>query len=146
MNKRAAELIADRLPKGLVVPASEDGKTPAKALPLPGLSNLGMTPEQVADFADEAGLSNDVPELIGEAIVALLETEGGFELVPREQWEALKADTKTLDEVDPAAPSVAIHCGGCGNQLMDVVLGRAKVRVDGRLLAQQIETVCKCLG
>ena len=138
MNRRAADLIANRLANGLVVPASEDGKTLAKAVTVPGLSNLGMTPEQVVEFTDEAGLDNDATQLIGDAIVALLENEGNFTLIDRDELEALRAAVATPAEASPAAPNVEVLCQHTRKKLLEIPVARKQAMLDCDLLQARI--------
>lgn len=140
MNRKAADLIAEHLPKGLVVPASEDGTRKATPIPIPGLSQLGMVPEQAAAFAAEAGLpDNDAPALIGEAIVDLLE-RNGLELVDRAELEALKTHAATSTEADPLAPTVTLKCSGCRNELGKIASNRAVAYAPAR----QLVGPCTC--
>lgn len=143
-NVAVVALVAERLPAGLLHPGDPEANQPAKLIPLPGLNNLGISPQQAAQFADEAGLpTNDAPQLIAEAIVHLIETDGQSEIVPRTELDQLRARAATLDDVNPAAPTVAVHCR-CEKWLFDVTLGRARVIVDGAALRKRIDDVCGC--
>src|SRR4029077_2389578 len=106
VNSKAVKLLAERLPSGLIHPGDPDSNEPPKVIPLPGLSNLGMPPGMAAHFAAEAGLSNDAPKVIAEAIFNVLEN-GGFVIVPETELDQLRAEAATPD-VDPSAPTVAV--------------------------------------
>jgi hypothetical protein len=142
MNQRAVDLIAERLPNGLTHPGDPNSNQPAMVLPMPGLSSLGMAAEQAAEFASEAGLpSNDAPRLLAEALVHLLETDGGFELVDRARLEELEAAAKTPDEAAPAAPTVSVLCAHFRKPLAQLTAGRAQVLVDCDDLKRRIDEI-----
>lgn len=139
MNKTAVRLLAERLPTGLLLPG--DDVTPPKLLALPGLSNLGISPEMAEHFAKEAGLpSGDVPTLVAEAIITLLEMD--LALIPRVELEQLQARTA---EINPAAPTVDIHCR-CNtvDPILTIAVGRQMVIVDGPALRNQLDRTCAC--
>jgi hypothetical protein len=138
-------LIAERLPNGLVHPGDGD-KQPAKPIPMPWLGNLGLPPGQSEQFSREAGMpTNDAPKVLAEAIVHLLETDGGFAIVPRTEIAQLRAQAATLDDLNPSAPLVAIHCR-CNptEPVLSLALGRAKVMLDGTVLRERLDAVCGC--
>jgi hypothetical protein len=138
-NAAAAALIADRLPRGLIHPGDGD-KQPPKLIPLPGLSNMGITPEQAEHFARQAGLpANDAPKLIGEAIVCLLETK--WELVDRDELAQLRAAVATPAEVSPAAPMVHIICRHNRAPLFQVSANRAQHMIDCDAIKAKIDEV-----
>lgn len=145
-NARAVTLIAERLPAGLLHPGDPDAHQPAKLIPLPGLASTGMPTDQAAHFAKEAGLpESDVPKLIAEAIVHMLETEG-LEVVARTELEQLRAQVATPQEASPTMPAINVHCH-CNTQkaLLVVPVGnRAKVTLDGGMLKRQLGEVCSC--
>lgn len=141
-NTAAVQLIAQRLPKGLVHPGDGD-KQPAKLIPLPGLGGTGIPSEQAAHFAAEAGMpANDTPKLIAEAIVHLIETEldGGSEIIARSELDTLREAVAAPAEVSPAAPSVDICCEH--GVLVSVASGRSKAAVDCGLLRHRLAEVC----
>lgn len=145
-NTAAVALIAQRLTDGLTHPGDGD-KQPAKMIPLPPgwRGNSGLAPEQAAHFKQQAGLpDNDVPRLIAEAIVHLLETDGASTIISSDQLEQLRADAATLDDAPPGA-TVAVHCH-CNAQkpLFTAPVDRPKVTVDGRMMAKGIAAVCTC--
>lgn len=139
MNKAAAQLISDRIANGLIHPGDGD-KQPPKLIPLPGLSNLGITPEQAEHFAKQAGLpANDAPLLIGQAVVHLLETK--WELVDRDELAQLRSAVATPADVSPAAPTVHIMCRHKRAVLFQVPASRAQVLMDCDAIKQKIDEV-----
>ncbi|EUA18456.1 putative gp80 [Mycobacterium xenopi 3993] len=111
-NAAVAGLIAQRLPEGLLHPGDPNANQPAKLIPLPGLRSTGIPPEMAKQFAAQAGLpSHDVPKLIGEAIVYLLETEG-FAIIPSTELEQLRtqaADAPTAPGSSPCTAAATPH-------------------------------------
>lgn len=91
-NLAAAELIAKALPMGLPHPGDPGNHVAAATVRLPGFNTSGMSQEQAQEFV------GNFAALVGEAIVNLLETEGGYEIVPK---KAKRAPAKK------AAPKVA---------------------------------------
>jgi hypothetical protein len=143
-NPAAVTLIAARLPNGLVHPGDGD-KQPAKLIPLPGLSNLGLPQGMAEHFAKEAGMpSSDVPQRIAEAIVHTLETDGDLELVPRAELEQLRAQAATLDDVNPNAPVVIVRCGCNTEPILQLSIGRPLMVIDGKALRARLDAVCGC--
>lgn len=145
-NQAAVKLIAERLPAGLVHPGDPDTNQPAKLIPLPGLSNLGIPPAMAEHFAREAGHpANDAPLLIAEAIVSLLETDGGLELVDRTELDALRNQAATLDDVDAHAPTVTVSCHcNPANPILALAIGRRTVTTSGAIMRRRLDDVCSC--
>lgn len=144
-NAAAIALLAERLPAGLVHPGDGD-QQPAKVIPLMGLSNLGISDAQAAHFAKESGMpANDAPKLIAEAIVALLEGDGGLELVPRAEIERLRAEAAGLDDLNPSAPMVTVRCHCNREPILSLAVGRAQVVTDGKTLRARLDQVCGCV-
>ena len=143
MNSSVVALLAEHFPKGLWHPGDPANDVPPKALPLPGLAHSGLPDDQAAQFAREAGLPDgDVPKLLAEAIVALIETD--HEIVPRVELEQLKAEAATIDQ-PVSGQSVDVVCGCNKTQpLLQPVLGRRVIQVSGRMLKARIEKVCTC--
>lgn len=144
MNHRAVALLAERLPNGLVHPGDPNSNQPAKVIPLPGLSNLGMPPGMAEHFAEEAGFTNDAPKMIAEAIVNALES-GGFAIVAQAELEQQRAGLATPADANPAAPSVAVYCA-CNRKepIFSVSVGRAMVVTSGKALRARLDEVCTC--
>jgi hypothetical protein len=144
-NARAAALIAERLPTGLLYPGNPALNQPAKLIPLPGLRNLGISPDQATQFANEAGLpSNDAPKLIAEALIHTLETDGGIELVDKSEIADLRAQLAAPQQVNPAAPMVDVCCRDCGARMFQIPVNRSLQRISSRALREHIEKTCSC--
>lgn len=147
INQRAVAILVKGLTEGVTHPG--DGKDqPAKLLmPLPGFRPVGLTPEQAAQFATEAGLpENDTATLYAEALINLLETDGGMEIVDQAHLEQLRSDAATPQQANETVPEVSVHCHCNARQpLLQVPVGnRAKVTVDGGLLKAHVAEVCTC--
>lgn len=130
-NPAAAALIAERLPKGLVHPG--DDSTPAKLIPLPGLNFQGLPEGMRKHFANEAGLpDSDAPKLVAEAIVSLLETDGGFEIVPKSEITQLRDAASTLDAAPPGA-TVTVYCPCSSEPALMIAANRPQARLTRRI-------------
>ncbi len=89
--KAAIDLLAQRLPAGLIHPGDPAKGQQAQAMPLPGLSTTGIPPNMAAHFADEAGLpGTDTARLLAEAIVHCLTSEN-LTIIADDDLESLKA-------------------------------------------------------
>lgn len=143
MNRRAVDLIADRLTNGLPHPGDPDANMPAKLLaPLPAFRPAGLSPEQAATFAKEAGLpDNDAAKLYAEALVHALQTDGGMELVDKAHLQQLKDQVATPQEANAAAPVVEVLDSATRQVILTVATGRAQVLVDGDAIRGRIEQV-----
>lgn len=96
-NKKIAELISTGLRNGLTHPGRDGGKPIPLVLPM--FRTAGM-PQEMTELVDETVV------LLGEAIVALIEEEGGSEIVTKEQAAELQ-----IAQQDPAAiRQVMVHC------------------------------------
>lgn len=111
MNEPITALIAEALPN-LTHPGTGSGPI---LLPIPALrSTANLPPEVAEEFAAEAGLpSSDMPRLVAEAIVALIEDQ--HEIVPRSQLDTLR---RSATPVEPLR-QVDVHCH-CGARLFGV--------------------------
>lgn len=107
-NERAAALIAQRLPE-LTHPGDGNG---AILLPVSTFRMAGIPPEQAEQFARDAGYpSVDVPRLIGEALVHLIETEGDSEIVPRSELAAMRNAAAAAEPQRHRQVQVHCYCG-----------------------------------
>lgn len=143
-SKRAAEHIAARLAAGIVHPGNPETNQPAKLIALPGLSSTGIPPEMAQHFANEAGLpANDAPRLVAEAILHLIDTELGLELIPTNELRQLRAQVAEPDTSTGAA--INIHCRCNPRQPVLTVTGRrAAIMTNGPALRQRLDQVCTC--
>ncbi|MDV6979641.1 hypothetical protein [Mycobacterium intracellulare] len=142
--QRAIEHIAARLAAGIVHPGNPDTNQPAKLIALPGLSSTGIPPEMAQHFANEAGLpANDAPRLVAEAILHLLDTELGLELIPASELRQLQAQVAEPDTTTGAA--INIHCRCNPSRALLTVSGRrSMITTDGAALRQRLDQVCTC--
>jgi hypothetical protein len=147
MNLAAVALIVKCLTEGVMHPGDQSKDQPAKLLiPLPGFRASGLTPEQAAHFANEAGLpDNDAAKLYAEALVNAIETVGGLTLVAHTELEQLRTEAATLEDVNPSAPTVAVHCT-CNRRtpIISISVGRAMVITNGTALRERLDQVCSC--
>lgn len=111
-NRAAVDLLASRLAAGLVHPGDPDNGQQPIALPLPGLSSAGIPPEMAEQFARDAGYpSANIPLLIAEALVHLIETDGDSEIVRRSELATMRAATKAAEPQRNRQIQVHCHCG-----------------------------------
>ena len=108
MNDAIAGLIATHLPN-LTHPGDGSG---AIVLPVATFRTAGIPPEVAESFAREAGLPTaDVPRLIAEAIVALIEGQGDSEIVSRADLARLRAAAGANETLRDRPVTVRCHCG-----------------------------------
>lgn len=108
-NAAIARLIAEKLPT-LTHPG--DGSGGAIALPMPMLRASGIPPEMAERFAAEAGYPNaDITELIGEAIVALIEGEGQSTIVANAELTEMRAAQRAAEPLRHRQVAVSCNCG-----------------------------------
>lgn len=96
-NKVLADLITRGLREGLTHPGREGGQ--GIPILLPQFRTGGM-PKEMVELADETAT------LLGEAIVNLIETEAGVELIPQGEAEQLRE--QALERGSTRV--VSIHC------------------------------------
>jgi len=123
-NKKIAELISKGLRDGFVHPGRK-GSEPTPII-LPMFRTAGM-PKEMTELVDETA------DLLGEAIVALIEKEGSSEIVGKEKV----AELRVADENAPRR-QVAVHCRcdrGRTNPLAILsVTNSSRVILDGKQL------------
>lgn len=137
-NQAAIDLLTTRLATGLIHPGNPDNNQPPIALPMPGLTGHGIPDEMATQFAAEAGLpTNDLPRLVAEAIIVLLETElaGGSTIITNHDLDQLRQDAAATPT---GTRLVAIHChcdNTLSNPLLELPLGnRDHITINGGLL------------
>lgn len=91
-------MIAKGLREGLTRP----GQPNAAKILLPQFRTAGM-PKEMAELADETA------NLLGEAIASLIETEGGVEMIAKEDIAQLREEARSVEQ-DSARRVVPIHC------------------------------------
>lgn len=90
-NETIASLISSNLKTGLPHPGYKEQNVPAQVIHFPGMNFRGMPQEMLDHYAREAGLpSSDLPKLVGEAIVNLIETQGDSEIVNKAELGNLR--------------------------------------------------------
>lgn len=104
MNTDAAQLIASHLPTGLPHPGNPAENRPPTLIPLPGFRTAGM-PDDMAKAVTATA------QLIGEAIINLLETDGHYELVDASQAQQRRTTIAGME-------NTIIRCRQCGNLLI----------------------------
>jgi len=126
-NKRIADLITNGLRSGLVHPGDPATNTPAMPISLgPAFQTSGMPPQM-------AELANKTAELLGEAIVALIESEGKCEIVDSEELATLR-----IAERNAPARTIPVHCQ-CDTTRTDplaifTVTSSPRIVIDGKQL------------
>lgn len=123
-NKKIADLISNRLRGGLVHPGRDGGPPMPIALPL--FRTAGMPPEM-------GELVNETANLLGEAIVALIEDEGESEIIGKQA----AVEFRIADEAAPRR-QVLVHCR-CDKKHSDPLLvltvtNSPSVVIDGKQL------------
>lgn len=107
-NAAIADLIATKLPD-LTHPGNGSG---AIALPVSTFRTAGIPPEMAEQFAQDAGYpSANIPLLIGEALVHLIETDGDSEIIRRSELATMRAATKAAEPQRNRQIQVHCHCG-----------------------------------
>ncbi len=104
-----AALIADHIGE-LIHPG--DGNSGPIVLPVSTFRTAGIPPEMAEQFAREAGYPTaDIPKLVGEAIVHLIETQGDSEIISRGELAQLRAAAKANEPLKDRPVEVHCHCG-----------------------------------
>jgi hypothetical protein len=98
-NPEIEQLIADALRNGIVHPGDPLKRIEPRPLRLPFKPSPGM-PKEMTDLLEET------TKQLAEAIVHLIEAEGGCELVPREELRALRF----ADSDGDLGRSVPVYC------------------------------------
>jgi hypothetical protein len=124
-----AELISGKLVAGLVHPG--DDKRPAMTVALPVFRTTGL-PEEVVKQV------NVTVQMIGEAIVHLIETEGESVIVKRTELEQLQYSA--APNADMKRQATPVHCN-CDRNYSDPLMvltvnGSRRIVVDGKQLLE----------
>jgi hypothetical protein len=137
-NHHAATLIAERLPHGLPHPGDPQANQKPFTIPLPGLRPTGIPPDMAAHFANQAGLpSADVPKLIGQAIVNLLETDGGYTILANTELAQLRQDAADAPD---GTRIITLRCTCHNRDIFQLTIGKSDhVRIDPKQLARALE-------
>jgi len=99
-NENIIALMAKGLREGLPHPGDRDNNQSPQLITFPGMRMHGV-PQQVLDqLAQEAGLpSSDMPRLVAEAMVNLIQTDGESEIVLRSELASLRQARAELSEL-----------------------------------------------
>jgi hypothetical protein len=129
-NDTISSLIASNLKAGLPHPGYVEQNIPPQVIHFPGMNHRGI-PQQVLDhYAREAGLpSSDLPKLIGEAVVHLIETQGNSEIVTKTELESLRKAAEELGKLRGGDDEAAVSGGaeiGSGPDADGSVDGQAR--------------------
>jgi hypothetical protein len=147
LETRAAQLIAERLPTGLLHPGDPTANPPVQPRPiiLPGMSHNGIPAEAAEHFAHEAGMPHsDVPKLFSEAIMATITTELDATLITNTELAQLRERATELDaSTGTKALAVQLRCN-TREPFLRVATNRAVVQVDCAQAKAQIAHVCTC--
>jgi hypothetical protein len=129
MNTAIANLVAEKMRNGLVHPGNRDEGKPATPLALP-FGQVAGRPKEHQD------LINGSVQMMAEAIVHTIETDGNVEFVDRGELAALR---HAAGDTDLANTSMPVYCR-CGTLLMVLsVIDPGNVRVDGPSLLRSFE-------
>lgn len=137
-NTSVSELIAKHLPN-LVHPGDE--KTKPFAIPLPMFAAAAALPPEMAEqFAAEADLpSPDIAKLTAEALVHLVESEGGVDLsLTRAEVDKLRSDA-TINVEKHRQPKVC--CKVCGSPLFRINVDTTNPVVNGTQFLEALATL-----
>lgn len=124
-NKKIADLISAGLRNGLTHPGRNGGQ------PIPIVLPMFRTAGQPQEMSD---LVNETAELLGEAIVALIEEDGGSEIISKEQ----AVEMRIAEQDESKTRHVAVHCR-CDNDRTDplailTITNSPVVLIDGKQL------------
>jgi hypothetical protein len=139
-NKPIADLIAATLASGLIHPGDPEDSRGEMVINLPVFRTAGL-PEQVAEQVSVT------TTLLAEAIVHLIETAGGSEIVDREELIRLRNLEARLD--GEGTRMIPVHCrcdGGRADPLLVLTVSdRPTIAIDGAVLIgglKRRETQC----
>lgn len=124
-NKKIADLISAGLRNGLTHPGREGGE------PIPIVLPMFRTAGQPQEMSD---LVNETANLLGEAIVALIEEDGDSEIISKAQG----VEMRIAEQDESATRIVAVHCR-CDSERVDplailTVTNSPVVLIDGKQL------------
>lgn len=102
-NSRIAALISEKLRTGIDHPGDVTSDQAAMPIILPAFRAAGMPPEM-------AELVNRTADLLGEAIVHTIETEGKTRLVPVDEQGQMKAAEMSPAQLPPVNRIIGVYC------------------------------------
>lgn len=126
-NPELAQLIGARLRTGLVHPGDPERDLESRQIALPFGKTAGMPEEMV-------NLVNATTDMLAEAIIFLIETDGGCQLIPNDEATAMRRAVKA----QPEPEQLPVYCR-CDTALADpLVILRApqgdRIVIDGGAL------------
>ena len=134
-NATIADLIARKLPD-LTHPGDGSG---AISLPVSTFRMSGIPPEMAEQFSRDAGYqSANIPLLIAEAIVNLIETDGDSEIIRRSDLAAMRAAEAAAEPSRNRQVEVQCNCGATLFRAMFRDFDTDKPRVSGPELIKAI--------
>jgi len=90
-NPEMVSVIAKGLKDGLPHPGDRENHQTAQLIQIPGMNTVGVPREVLDQMAKAAGLpSSDMPTLVAEALVNLIETDGDSEIVRKSELKELR--------------------------------------------------------
>lgn len=100
-NPEMVEVIAKGLREGLPHPGNRENHQTAQTIRIPGMNPQGVPKVVLDQMAKEAGLpSSDMPTLIAEALVNLIETNGDSEIVKKCDLKELRERVNSGNQVN----------------------------------------------
>lgn len=137
-NAAIAQLIADKLPD-LTHPGDGSG---AISLPVSTFRMSGIPPEMAEQFARDAGYpSANIPLLIAEALVHLIETDGDSTIVRNTELAEMRAAQALAEPQRNKQVEVRCHCGTTLFGAMFKDFDTDKPRVAGPELIKAMRTL-----
>jgi hypothetical protein len=127
-NSKLAKLISQRMSTGLPYPGDAYTKQQPMIIALPAFRTAGLPPQ----LADQ--VANTV-ELVGQAIIHLIETEGDSVIIGRGELNALRAADQ-----GPGVP-LTVMCRACNKPMLWLTITNGRAVIDPRLLGG-VNTVC----
>lgn len=100
-NPEMVQIISKGLREGLPHPGDRENHQTAMLIRIPGMNPQGI-PRQVLDhMAKDAGMpTSDMPTLVAEALVNLIENDGGSEIVTKGELKELRENAHSEGQVD----------------------------------------------
>jgi hypothetical protein len=100
-NPEMVEVIAKGLREGLPHPGNRENHQTAEIIRIPGMNPQGIPKVVLDQMAKEAGLpTSDMPTLVAEALINLIETNGDSEIVKKSELKELRERANSGYQVD----------------------------------------------
>jgi hypothetical protein len=99
-NPEMVAVIAKGLRDGLPHPGDRVNHQRGMLIRIPGMNTFGLPAEVLSHMAKDAGLpSSDMSKLVAEALVNLIETDGGSEIVRKSELKELREGAHRGDQI-----------------------------------------------